>query len=58
MIDNDFAYWNAMGNRYWPAYFIIDKNSNVRAVFYGETHENNDQAKKIEEVIKTLLLEP
>jgi thiol-disulfide isomerase/thioredoxin len=20
MMDNDFAYWNAMGNRFWPAY--------------------------------------
>jgi hypothetical protein len=57
MIDNDFAYWNAMGNRYWPAYYIVDKNSHVRAVFYGETHENDEQAKKIEEVIMTLLQE-
>jgi thiol-disulfide isomerase/thioredoxin len=57
MIDNDFTYWNAMGNRFWPAFYIIDKNSNVRAVYYGETHEGDDQAKEIEAVIKTLLKE-
>jgi len=25
MIDNDFSYWNALGNRYWPTYYLIDR---------------------------------
>jgi len=58
MIDNDFNYWNAMGNRFWPAFYIIDKSGNVRAIFYGEMHEGDRQAKEIEAIIKTLLEEP
>ena len=57
MIDNDSSYWRAMNNRYWPAYYILDKQSNVRATFFGETHEGDDRAKKIENVIKQLLNE-
>lgn len=58
MIDNDFSYWRAMGNRYWPAYYIIDKKGYVRASFVGETHEGDPQAKQIEKTIEQLLAEP
>ena len=57
MIDNDFTYWRAMHNKYWPAFYIIDKKSNVRAVYFGETHEGDQQAKEIEKKIKELLIE-
>ena len=57
MIDNDFSYWKALNNRYWPAYYIVDKENNIRAVFYGETHEGNKQAKAIERIIKELIAE-
>jgi len=57
MIDNDSSYWRAMNNRYWPAYYILDKQGNVRAVFFGETHEGDRRAKQIEKTIKTLLSE-
>lgn len=58
MIDNDFSYWHAIGNRYWPAFYIIDKRGNVRAAFAGETHEGDRQAQSIEKVIIELLAEP
>ncbi len=58
MLDNDFSYWRAMGNRYWPAFYIVDKKGLLRAVFYGETHEGDRQAGKIEATIKDLLDEP
>lgn len=58
MIDNDFSYWRAMYNKYWPAFYIIDKKSNVRAVFFGETHEGDEQAVRIENTIIKLLKEP
>ncbi|MEM7027798.1 MAG: redoxin domain-containing protein [Pseudomonadota bacterium] len=58
MIDNDFTYWRAMYNKYWPAFYIIDKKSNVRAVYFGETHEGDEHAKRIEETIQQLLAEP
>lgn len=57
MIDNDFSYWQAMHNRYWPAYYIIDKQGRIRAVYYGETHEDDRQAKQIESLITSLLNE-
>jgi thiol-disulfide isomerase/thioredoxin len=24
MIDNDFSYWRALNNRYWPAYYLVN----------------------------------
>jgi len=57
MMDNDFAYWRAMKNRYWPAFYLIDKQGQVRAVFIGETHEGDARAKRIEESLRALLAE-
>ena len=57
MIDNDFSYWKAMGNRYWPAYYIIDKKGQVRAVFVGETHAGDAQATAMESLLTGLLAE-
>lgn len=34
--DNDFATWNAFGNRYWPAAYIIDAEGNIRYEHFGE----------------------
>ena len=57
MIDNDFSYWRALGNRYWPAFYIFDKQGRLHATFVGETHEGDRQAREIEAVIKDLLKE-
>ena len=57
MIDNDFSYWRAMKNRYWPAFYLVDKQGVLRSVFIGETHHGTAQAKKIEAVIERLLAE-
>ena len=57
MIDNDFSYWRAMRNKYWPAFYLIDKKGQVRAVFFGETHKGDRQADSIENTIRSLLKE-
>ncbi len=57
MMDNDKAYWRALRNRYWPAYYIVDKKGNIRDAFIGETHEGDRRAKKIEKLITKLLKE-
>ena len=57
MIDNDFSYWRAMRNKYWPAFYIIDKQGQVRAIFFGETHEGDARAERIEKTIRKLLTE-
>ncbi|NVK37261.1 MAG: redoxin family protein [Gammaproteobacteria bacterium] len=57
MLDNDFRYWRALNNRYWPTFYLIDKQGQIRYRFVGETHANTPKAQKIEKVIETLLAE-
>ena len=57
MIDNDFSYWRAMGNRYWPAFYLIDKRGLVRKVYVGETHQGDSQARRIQNTVARLLAE-
>jgi thiol-disulfide isomerase/thioredoxin len=57
MLDNDYSYWQALGNRYWPAFYLIDKQGRVQAVYVGETHIGDHQALSIEERIAELLAE-
>lgn len=57
MMDNDYRYWRSMNNRYWPAYYLIDKTGKVRGSFYGETHDGDRRAEKIEKLLKLLLAE-
>ncbi len=55
MMDNNRAYWRSLHNRYWPAYYIVDKEGNIRDAFIGETHAGDRNAKKIEKLITKLL---
>ena len=57
MLDNDFRYWDALGNRAWPAFYLIDKQGRLRQRFYGETHAGELQAERIEAAIAALLAE-
>ena len=35
-IDDNYATWNAYGNEYWPADYLIDATGDVRHVHFGE----------------------
>jgi cytochrome c biogenesis protein CcdA len=35
-IDNSLGTWNAYGNQYWPAEYLIDRNGHVRSYKAGE----------------------
>lgn len=35
-LDNDYATWNAYGNHYWPARYLVDKRGNIRLLQIGE----------------------
>ncbi len=34
--DNDYGTWNAYGNEYWPADYLVDATGHVRYVSFGE----------------------
>jgi len=34
--DNDYRLWNAYGNRYWPAIYLIDRDGRVVYSHFGE----------------------
>ncbi len=57
VIDNDFSYWRALNNRYWPTFYLIDKNGYIRESFVGETHVGTQKARNIESSIQKLLTE-
>ncbi|MBI3991705.1 MAG: hypothetical protein HY342_00415 [Candidatus Lambdaproteobacteria bacterium] len=57
-MDNDFAFWNGLGNRYWPSFHLVDRAGRVRLSAVGEMHENTARADSFETALKALLDEP
>lgn len=55
VMDNDLAYWSRLDNRYWPAFYLVDRQGRISARFVGETHAGDRQARAIEEAIERLL---
>ncbi len=55
MIDNDFSYWNALGNRYWPAFYLIDRTGSIAAREFGELHAGQARGDEFERKIVRLL---
>jgi thiol-disulfide isomerase/thioredoxin len=43
-LDNGFKLWRAYRNRYWPAFYLIDKNGYVRYTHFGEGSYKNTEA--------------
>jgi cytochrome c biogenesis protein CcdA/thiol-disulfide isomerase/thioredoxin len=50
--DNAYKTWDAWGNRYWPAKYLIDAKGRVRYVHFGEGDDD-----KTEAAIRSLLAE-
>jgi cytochrome c biogenesis protein CcdA/thiol-disulfide isomerase/thioredoxin len=50
--DNDYGTWNAWGNQYWPAKYLIDADGQVRYTHFGEGDYG-----KTETAIRSLLAE-
>ena len=42
--DNDYGTWNAYGNQYWPAKYLIDAKGRVRYVHFGEGEYEETEA--------------
>ena len=51
--DPSYATWNAYRNRYWPAFYFVDRAGRLRRVAYGA----GDYA-SLEQTIRALLAEP
>jgi thiol-disulfide isomerase/thioredoxin len=49
-VDNDYRIWNAYGNRFWPAIYLIDRNGHV---VYHHIGEGDDD--EIERHVRQLL---
>ncbi|HEV2922151.1 MAG TPA: thioredoxin, partial [Actinomycetota bacterium] len=44
VIDNDYAVWDAFGNRYWPALYFVDIQGRVRHHRFGEGDYERSEA--------------
>jgi thiol-disulfide isomerase/thioredoxin len=55
MLDADFSYWNALGNRFWPAFYLVDRQGRVVAREVGELHADTARGDRFERQIRDLL---
>jgi thiol-disulfide isomerase/thioredoxin len=51
-IDSGYAIWNAFGNQYWPALYVVDAQGRIRHHRFGE-----GEYEQVEGVIQQLLAE-
>ena len=51
-VDSNHSIWQAWGNRYWPAYYLVDANGKIRYKQFGEGNYE-----KTERAIQSLLAE-
>jgi len=42
--DNQYATWNAYGNQYWPAFYLVDKKGRIVYTHVGEGNYGETQA--------------
>lgn len=55
MLDMDFSYWNAFDNRYWPAFYLLDRSGIVVEHRIGELHSGTANATSFEAAIQRVL---
>lgn len=55
MLDNDFSYWKALGNRFWPAFYLIGRTGRIEATAIGELHLRDPRGRRFEADIARLL---
>ena len=58
LLDNDSAYWNALGTQYWPTVYLVDRCGRLRDRHIGEVHSGEDSGRGVEASIEALLAEP
>ena len=58
LLDNDHAYWRALGNEYWPTTYLVDRCGRLRYRHIGEVHAGEPSGRALAERIEALLSEP
>jgi thiol-disulfide isomerase/thioredoxin len=51
MIDGDYSYWTAMGNKYWPAFYLLDRKGRIVRTALGELHRGQERGDQMEAAI-------
>jgi thiol-disulfide isomerase/thioredoxin len=57
MLDDDSSYWNAFGNRFWPAFYLVGPSGLIEASAFGELHQGTARGDEFEQRIRRLLPE-
>ena len=52
--DNDHAAWQAFGNEYWPALYVVDRTGRVRYTHVGELHQGTAAWDRLLETLQAL----
>jgi thiol-disulfide isomerase/thioredoxin len=55
MLDEDFSYWRAVQNRYWPAFYLVDRDGTIALAAFGELHRGTERGDRMEARIRDLL---
>lgn len=55
MLDANSSYWRALGNQYWPAFYLIGRDGSLVAQEIGEMHAGDPAARRLEAAIKAQL---
>jgi thiol-disulfide isomerase/thioredoxin len=55
MLDADFSYWRALNNRYWPAFYLVDRDGRIALAAFGELHRGTERGNRMEARIRELL---
>jgi thiol-disulfide isomerase/thioredoxin len=58
MLDADFSYWRALGNHYWPAFYLYDAQGRLVSTRIGELHAGDPGAQAFERLIADQLAPP
>jgi len=55
LLDNDSAYWKALGNEYWPTIYLVDRCGRIRVRNIGEVHSGAASGRTLEGQLRALL---
>jgi thiol-disulfide isomerase/thioredoxin len=55
LLDNDGAYWSALGNQYWPTLYLVDRCGRIRSRAVGEVHVDDASGARLDAEVRALL---